>query len=188
MNCRDWEERLALYVGGDLRTAEKGEVERHLRDCSGCQVFLSGLKEGLQVLRDAHAEQPAPAHFAAVRARVLAELTRERTPWWTRWWAFAPAVAAVVALMVVWMWPVRRPVPLPPQVARVAPAPDLPSRLAPARISPTRKRAANAPHRLRRARREMPTPVTGPAKPLVVKLVTDDPDVVIYWITETRGE
>jgi hypothetical protein len=32
--------------------------------------------------------------------------------------------------------------------------------------------------------------VTAPAEPLVVKLITDDPDVVIYWITgsETKGE
>jgi hypothetical protein len=27
-----------------------------------------------------------------------------------------------------------------------------------------------------------------PDKPLLVKLVTDDPNVVIYWITDTKGD
>jgi hypothetical protein len=27
-----------------------------------------------------------------------------------------------------------------------------------------------------------------PAERLVVKLLTDDPDVIIYWITDSKGE
>jgi hypothetical protein len=27
-----------------------------------------------------------------------------------------------------------------------------------------------------------------PAEPLVVKLLTDDPIVIIYWITDSKGE
>ena len=52
MNCLDWEERIALYAGGDLTGAEAAEVERHVADCAGCQVFWSGLRETLAELRD----------------------------------------------------------------------------------------------------------------------------------------
>ena len=70
MNCSEWEERLALYAGDDLSRAERAGVERHLSECAGCQVFLSGLTQGLDELRDAHAEPVLDVHFAAVRARV----------------------------------------------------------------------------------------------------------------------
>jgi anti-sigma factor RsiW len=184
MNCGEWEERLALYAGGDLVPAEKAEVERHLQDCTGCQVFLSGLSEGLQVLRDAHAQEVAPAHFAAVRARVLAELGRGRRRWWLQRWAFGLATAALLLLVVLWMWPARRSAPQP-QVVRVSPAPEVPV------TAPKGPAPAPVPHVSRRARTPRPArpkPVVEPAKPLVVKLVTDDPDVVIYWLTETRGD
>ncbi len=183
MNCREWEERLALYAGGDLVPAEKAEVERHLQDCAGCQMFLSGLTEGLQVLRDAHAEEPATAHFAAVRARVLSELGRDRRPWWSGGWALGLAAAALAVLMAVWMRPPRREVP-PPEIARVSPPAGVPV------PAPKAPRPAPVPHVSRRAQPRLPQlkPAMEPVKPLVVKLVTDDPNVVIYWITETRGE
>ena len=74
MNCVEWEARVALHAGGDLAGAEAAEVERHLGECSACQVLWSGVRESLAVLQAAHAELPAAAHFTAVRARVMAEL------------------------------------------------------------------------------------------------------------------
>jgi hypothetical protein len=46
-------------------------------------------------------------------------------------------------------------------------------------------RPAHAPkaHFARRAGRR-----PAPQEPFVVKLLTDDPDVIIYWIADTRGE
>ncbi len=84
MNCAHWEERIALYAGGDLPAAEAAEVERHLGDCPGCQLFASGLKESLQLLQGIHQEEIAPAHFAAVRARVMARLEGSLQPWWRK--------------------------------------------------------------------------------------------------------
>ena len=78
MNSSDWEERVALHAGGDLPPAEAAEVERHLRECAACQVLASGLKQSLALLKEAHNEPLAPAHFSAVRARVVAELEQER--------------------------------------------------------------------------------------------------------------
>jgi anti-sigma factor RsiW len=90
MNCVDWEERIALYAGGDLAPAEAQAVERHVAECAGCQMLLSGLRQSLALVREVHSEPVEAAHFAAVRARVLAELERVRqgaggSPGGSRW-------------------------------------------------------------------------------------------------------
>ena len=169
MNCTDWEERLALYAGGDLAPAKAAEVERHLAECAGCQMFASGLKASLELLRDAHGDALNPAHFAAVRARVVAQLERERRPFWRRAWVYGLAAVAAALLLAVAVRPSRCVTPQPPEVAMVHPP-------APVVVVPP-------PTPVRRKAR----PVK-PGEPVLVRMVTDNPDVVIYWISETRGE
>jgi anti-sigma factor RsiW len=167
MNCFDWEERIALYAGGDLGPAEAQAVERHVAECAGCQLLLSGLRESLSLVREAHVEGVDAAHFAAVRARVLSELERGLAHRWRFGWVYALAAAAIVMLVAMWPRPEQRmvvampPAPIAPVVARV-PIPAGPLHLE------TRERTD--------------------AETVIVKLETDDPDVVIYWIAETKGE
>src|SRR4029077_15321220 len=123
MHCKDWEERVALHVGGDLPAAESAAVERHLAGCSGCQVLWSGMKEGLELLHGAHAEPLPPAAYTAVRGRVLAKLADGRRAGGR--WAAGLAAAAVMVLVALAVWPVRRVEPLPSVVLRVPPAPPL---------------------------------------------------------------
>ena len=37
MNCKDWEERIALQAGGDLTLEEAAAVDHHLADCAQCR-------------------------------------------------------------------------------------------------------------------------------------------------------
>jgi len=101
MSCRDWEERMALYAGGDAGPAEAAAVERHAAECAGCQALLNGLRQNMELLRGAHREPVEAAHFAAVRARVMEEIGRESKPWWWRQWALGCVVAAAVAMAVL---------------------------------------------------------------------------------------
>ena len=171
MNCVEWEERIGLYAGDDVSPAEAGEVERHVAECGGCQLFLSGLRESLSLVREAHSEPIESAHFAAVRARVLAEIEGGRARGWRFGWmvAMAAAAAAVVVMLAIWPRPEQHlamPMPSPPAAPVVA------------RVE------------LPRPRRVMVKPVAQPepTESMVVKLLTNDPDVVIYWITGTKGE
>jgi anti-sigma factor RsiW len=176
MNCSDWEERIALYAGGDLPPAEAAAVERHVAECAGCQMLLGGLRASLEFVREAHGEPLEAAHFAAVRARVLAEIERGRGPRWGLAWGFALAVAAAVLLVAVWTRPPKSMVlPMPP-----APAAPL--------VAQAVRAPAAVPARRRRPPRQVMVKADQPAEPMVVKLLTDDPDVIIYWITETKGE
>jgi hypothetical protein len=169
MTCVEWEDRVALHAGGDLTGAEVAEVERHLGECSGCQLLWSGLRESLAVLRSAHAELPAAAHFTAVRSRVMAELERRARPWHR--FAWVSGAAAVAALLLVALWPARV-VPEPPLLlASIPPAPEV-AKVAPV-VRPlvrplVRQVVAHAP----------------PRAPLTIKLQTADPNIVIYWIAD----
>jgi anti-sigma factor RsiW len=192
MNCSNWEERIALYAGGDLRPEEAVEVERHLGDCPGCQVFASGLKESLQLLQEVHTEPIAPAHFSAVRARVMAELESAQLPWWKRqMWIYGLAVAALALVFLLARSPQAPvaphqmavhvpPVPVEPHVVGTpAPEPVVP-RIHHAQL---RRHSPAARPRIVPAREN-----TESGPPVVVKLVTADPNVIIYWITDNSGE
>jgi anti-sigma factor RsiW len=181
MNCSDWEERIALHAGGDLPPAEAAEVERHLRECAACQVLASGLKQSLELLKEAHDEPLAAAHFSAVRARVVAELEQKRRPFWRRAWSFGLAAAVVAVLVMLALQPGRTPERPVPVVAANHPL---------VIADPEEPPAISLPHR-RVARRVVRpiAPDTPDPEPLIVKLQTDDPNVVIYWIADRkRGE
>jgi anti-sigma factor RsiW len=175
MNCREWEEAIALYTGGDLDSPRALEVERHLAGCTGCQVFANGLRECREEMRAFHREEIPAAHYATVRARVLAQL--QPAPWWHGWLRVATAAAACLAVcLAIFHWNVSRPV-APLQVAVMRPPePELTAR--PAARRPPRRAAVHVSRRKPARAAEL----------LTVRIITDNPDVVIYWITNPRGE
>jgi hypothetical protein len=190
MSCRDWEERIALYAGGDAATAEAAAVEAHVAGCSGCQALLAGLRHSLNLLQETHREPLDEAHFAAVRSRVLARIASEPKPWWRRYWVYACLVAAAAALVLTHLpsEPPRYPSSSTPLAAvPPKPLPEMSTPLTPTvRAGRKRVRLAAAPQT---SGRKPSTATTRPAlvEPLLVKLITDDPDVVIYWITDAKG-
>jgi hypothetical protein len=199
MHCQDWEERVALHAGGDLAAANPADaaaVERHLTECAGCQALWSGMKESLELLRAEHAEVLAPGIYTAVRGRVLARLEAGRMPWWRRGWVVGLAAAAVVVLVLVLAsWPGTK-VEMPPLrvLAVIPPAPaeqglrtgqrqagGLPY-VRQAGGLPYERQARGLPHGRRLVSPEQAGKM--PRQPLMVRLVTDDPNVIIYWIAE----
>jgi anti-sigma factor RsiW len=165
----EWEERVALYVGGDVDGAAVAEIERHLAECAGCRAFAAELRESLELLRAAHAEEIPAACYTAVRARVMARLERPRRK---RAWVYAAAAALLLAAGIGLRRPER-------QVGQVQdlPRPVAVSRQAIPAILP-RAGQGPAPRRLRPKKKET----------ILVKIETGNPDVVIYWIAETKGE
>lgn len=193
MNCTQWEERIALYAGSDLLPEETADVERHLGACPGCRQFASAMRENLEFLQDAGSDPIAPAHFAAVRARVLAKIANSPIPWWRHAWVYGLAAAAVllgVLLVPHSTAPVHSrqvAVQTPPLSAPSEESADAPQTPAPVRrVMPRVQRTAA--HRTARPRIQpaVARPDSGP--PVVVKMLTDDPNVVIYWITDKSGE
>jgi len=170
MSCSDWEGRIALYSGGDLDPAEAAAVERHVAECVGCQILLGGLRESLQFLHEGHSEGIEEAHLTSVRSRVMADL-RGRTPWWRPVWVYGVVAAAVLVLAR----------PSPPRLPKVAKMDALPRVVAPMQTPPL-------PESRPKPRRPRAIRPPAAAETVLVKLETNNPDVVIYWITETKGD
>lgn len=220
MNCRAWEEPIALAAGGDLDGPSRLELERHLAECPPCREFARGMAECLASVSQVEVDGIAPAHYAAVRARVLDRLRSE--PRGRFAWVWIAAATVALAVLAAWMVPWGRPDPPPPHLAlarspaaplpgavpestarsvRRSPAAPLPGavpesaarsiRGSPAPLLPGAVSASAA----RSVRRSPAPPLPGaaprsvrharparPPEPLLVKIETDNPDVVIYWI------
>ena len=128
---------------------------------------MSGWRDVLAELREAHAEEIEPAAYAAVRARVLAELRPRR-----RWgWAWAATAVAVMALGVAVKERVRVE-----ELRIVARAPEIPAAELRGGRMPARMPAWRAGGSLHKR------------EEIVMKIETSQPDVVIYWIAEVKGE
>jgi hypothetical protein len=165
MNCPEFE-RLAAVAAED-------EIERHIAGCDACGM----LSEGLRSLRE---DAVPDAAYAAVRARVLDRVRGERRIWW-RWWLGA-AAAACALLVVSLSWrTVTSVAPLPRVAVMAPPAPQVQ-----VPVKPPLHRARPR-HRVQAAVATA-KPAIDPAEPLLIKLMTDDPDIVIYWIVEKRGD
>jgi hypothetical protein len=121
--------------------------------------------------------------------RIMERAEAESRRW--AWWKPALAFALAAALLVVFFWPKPTPRPV---IARRTPAPATGPAATPAHKLSDSPRVAV---RTRLGHRHAPAPVRAAAEtpalapagePIVVKLLTNDPNVVIYWITDTKGD
>ena len=125
--------------------------------------------ECVELLKEVHQEPIAPADYAAVRARVMNELARRARPWWSHGWVWGLAAAGVALLAVATNVDWRPRVEPMPVVALAHPA------------APEVRKAARRPPIARETRKAK-------GEALLVRMLTDDPDVVIYWIAGPKGE
>jgi len=182
MNCADLEERIALLAGGELPESERPTVDRHLEACEKCRALAAELGEVRGLLGELAREAPPEETLAEVRSQVRRRVARP-----TRRWPWAAVAAAATVLIVAGVeWQERQEiVPPPPLVAR---APEAP----PVFKAPLVSERASAPAPVRVA---VPVPIVAESRPsapersepLVVKFLTDDPDIVIYWIADEIG-
>lgn len=174
MTCRDFEPLIALYVEGDVADLE---LERHLSRCADCRGLLEDLRASQAAVKDLASEAVDPALLATVRSGVLARIDgRGRVVW--RWTA---ALAAAVALLVVLALPARKPAPPPrPTIAKAPPKSPDPVQAAAADDRPRPRPRSHVTH----ARKSRP----GAGPPLVVKMLTDDPNIVIIWLVDQTGD
>ncbi len=175
MSCGAFENMIALDAGGDLGPAEAARLGAHLEVCAPCREQSQRLRESLAALRSLAEDVPGEDALARWRRGLLARIEdepRRRMGW--RWaWAAAGAMALVALVTVPGLLP-KMP-PQPPPLARLA-------RVLPAAVTPQRPPVTERRRHVRRPR----SPLTA-SGPLLVKLETPDPNVVIYWIIDRKG-
>lgn len=116
MNCRDVEDHLPLYSGGELPRWRRFQVSRHLSRCDRCRASLAELDSTRslvsEALRVAWPAEASDSVWEGVRSKlpevvtspVSARDTDERRAGRVRGWGFALApVAAVAAVLILLM-------------------------------------------------------------------------------------
>jgi len=202
VTCESLESRIALYASGDLEAAEATPVEAHLAVCEACRALAAELAANQDALASL-ADEDVDAAARVVRGRVRAALdgAPRRSPWAHAPWAALAASILIAAAVLLPREPPARMVEATRATATpearsakevIAVTPSQPTPLA----TESRGRANTPLHRRRVVVAGNPeTPVAprkealpdAPERPLVVKLVTSDPNVVIYWVLDQNG-
>jgi len=216
VNCAGFEPLIALFIEGDLRNAERLRVETHIRGCDACRNLVDELRESLGVFKDLRQDAIQMSALVTVRRRVLDEVGYlDPAPGWVvgmhrlffaglrRRNAIAGVLVAALISSGVW-YSQKDVVPevkieAPAEVARLEPPAEF--------VSPVRIPSAPEVPRIV-SRTEFPeslveVPLAIPAEPAVpepvptqqqasrlapMKFVTDDPDIIIYWLPTDKGD
>jgi len=205
--CGFSEERLALFVEDDVAPAERGEIETHLAQCAECREFAAELQESQTIFKSIREDIVTPLALTEVRGRVLAGiesswmLRLERLLFAGLRWRYALA-GLVFVLMVSALYQRLSPpdtggVPEPTShQARegrsvATPPPALTSPAAPDKAPTQPPLLSQEGNKRPRMRKPQPAPaVAQPAKEprqVLVKLLTDDPNIVIYWLIDEKN-
>lgn len=152
--------------------------------CSDCQaqIFERELDHGALAHLTGCEECRALDHEVRLNTEALASMREEIIPARRvrRWPGVVAAIAAaLIAAVAVSYEPIRVPEP-PVPMAAVLPQnpPPVAEPVLPVAPRPAKKVAV--------ARRKPPATAQPVEEPLLVKFLTDDPDVVIYWLIDPK--
>jgi putative zinc finger protein len=212
MNCPRFEKLIALSVEGDLDARDARLVEEHLGECAVCRDLHEELLGSQAVLKALNEGAIDPAVLGAVRRRVLESIEDRRPSWWLGWrWKYglAAAVTAAVVLAVT-LSPKPKVAPPPAQVAEKREplaeeavkrtrghsglvsrdrSPATARRRVPKVFFTASEGRGSKPRPIRKAVSQIPRKPAPPSgEPLVVKMLTDDPEVVIVWLIDQNGD
>jgi hypothetical protein len=146
------------------------EIDAHLAGCANCRSLAAELQANAHALRALGEEVLAGFVVRAAPIRL-----RPSYPWW-RWTSAAAAV--IITLTTAWFAsrPAKAPhiVSVDVKVTGVVPKAEVPYVKAPIPETLTPERVPVVP--------------VANTEPLKVKMLTPDPDVVIYWLIDSKGE
>jgi len=211
VTCSDWTSRIALYLEGDLPPNLVQTLEAHLSRCAACRTFADELRGTQAEFRQLGKEAVDPSSLVRVHTTVL-ELVRDmerRRRWFDKvslwlWcgfrWRYAVLGGLTVVSVALGVWrlssPAVSPVAIDLQV--VANQPPLPGAVADVTVAAARTNVSSVhPERPRdgharggiaaeRVKLEPAKIATNAErKDTVVQILTDDPNIIIYWLIET---
>jgi anti-sigma factor RsiW len=183
------ERALALLDSGDLDAQTAAEAEAHLRECLSCRALSRNFEASDQWLRSLGTE-PDTNELAALAAGTLSRIAARRPR--RGLWLKASGIAAALVLGAL-LFTLRHssPVAEPAAIAQVsAPPATQATPAAPkiAKVDPGFKSVrAKARARPDRPRIESVSLVSQKDGPPILKMKTDDPNVVILWVMSGKA-
>ena len=196
MNCKRFERLIALYVEGDLAERRVRNVESHLAGCAACSAFADELKASQGALKDLRRAAIYEPDLHELHRRVIdtvagAQPNRRVARWMdgfgARWrWAGVALASVAVLVMAGAYFSLMYP--------------GTPSGLLHEQTVTVREVATTVPvspltqPQLRDEVEAAPAVVAAPVieaaahQPVVIKILTDNPDVVIILVTNGKEE
>lgn len=215
MTCETYREHIALAVEGDLDVGTSRRLDEHLAACADCRRFKSELEASQRELKSWAAVAATDADREAFRSALMQKVEDEPgSPFWTSPRSWQIAAGLLLALGLLW-WlasagskevdqgaptivetPSAVPVvpPVTPEAPPGSPEPRIATRdpaTKPQEPATRPDSAAGAPPRRATPPTTIATAQAGPSNPpshhetTLVKLIVDDPDLVIYWLIDT---
>jgi hypothetical protein len=204
MSGTRWNRLVALYVGDDLDDRRGDDVERHLAVCPSCRRLEQELRSDMLNLRELDSAATGDLGLGSVRGAVMARIENRRRPFaaptMPRLLAVCATAVAVIALALLFRQGRERDAhqtaggeaAIPASVVAAEPEPRVPSppQVPAAIVRETTITAGipSAPAAQSPLRQALPSPPSVPAEPMTLKILTDDPEVVIYWIVDPKGD
>jgi len=208
MSCPRYRPLIALWVGGDLAPRLARRVKTHVAGCAACRALAGRLLENVSALAALAEEAPDSEALRVVRHRVLARLVTEggrsasaRIRPATARLALRPLLAAALVAAAVAAAILLRHASPPRALSTAAARPTTPPAPAPSPPTPmpaigaappqapgrgTYPASPRPPQTYRRVREVAADQRRAAAEPIVIKVVTDDPEVVIYWLVDSK--
>jgi anti-sigma factor RsiW len=207
MKCEALVLLLPLYVEGDLDDTRIRYVVSHIRQCAQCEAIVEELRESQAMLKSLRREAVSAEVLAQVRLRAFSAGAAATDTWSVslerilflglrRRAVVATAMSVVLLAAVMWQL-VQRPLMVDEEPLRIAfnpPAvPVLPHLLLHQVEVPGKP--ANRPAKVvRRSGYTATLPIESPvtaaeteSPDIVVKILTDNPNIVIYWLLDQKG-
>ncbi len=134
MNCAEWEEKIALYMGDDLAAGEVAAVVGHVGKCAGCARLFRELEADANGLRMAPPEA-STLDYSASRQQIRRQLFRYQ---WRRRLVVPMIAVAAAVIVAIAIRTVDRNEAIPPPrpvLARIPQANVQPRISSPARTS-----------------------------------------------------
>jgi hypothetical protein len=200
------EDVLALLVEGDLPQGKADEIEGHLGRCAECRGVVADLRESQGLFKSLRQEMMPESAINTLRSSVMdaaAQVERpsglalrvERLVFAGFRRRYAVAGLAIVVVLSALMWRSKsavksQPLPTPLPIAAVLPSEPAPIPSAVTQTKVIAKHTIVSKHRVTPNPEPAPEPtqaVTEEPKQIVMKIVTDDPNIIIYWLLDQKG-
>jgi anti-sigma factor RsiW len=213
MKCAALESLIALYVEDDLPASDRRRIETHLQTCAVCSGLAEDLRESQSMFKSLRAGTVKSADLIDVRERVLNEVgDLEPAPGWVvtmhrlffaglrRKNAIAGVVLATVVSGGLWYSQShvagegKKELPVAVATLEVPPSELLsdvvvpPAKLDRNRVPPVQVFEEFPVDQPEVQSINEQVPAESQVSQIPMKFVTDDPNIIIYWLPSDQGD
>lgn len=104
MQCNDIQEKLSVYIDGDISPEERMLIDEHLRSCQQCNETLAEMKKTTEYVRNLADIEPPAWLTQKIMAKIRSEAGKEKSIWQKLFYPLhikLPVEAAVAVLLAV---------------------------------------------------------------------------------------